>query len=176
MGKAKVNGKGNGKPKARTDPRSGAGAGPGGKSKRKLFGVRAVELGFTTEAQVLEALRFQYNAKILLGKHLFLGEVLLLQGAITTAQLARLLKETGEMHEEAEDSHRHRFFGDVAVELGFVTAKQVFDALVVQWEESQRGERHRLVGEILFERGYLSRGQVEQVVSRLVAGEPAGAT
>ncbi len=146
---------------------------PKGRTRRKLFGVRAVELGYATEEQVLEALKFQYNAKILLRRHLFLGEILLLQGTITAPQLARLLKETGEMHEEPEDSHRHRFFGDVAVELGFVTAKQVFDALVVQWDESQRGERHRLVGEILFERGHLTREEVELVVARLVAGEPA---
>lgn len=136
--------------------------------KTKLFGTRAIERGWVTEADVLEALRAQYNAKILLGRHLFLGELLLLQGKLTPRQLASLLKETGEFHEEPEDVHARRFFGDVAIELGFCTAAQVFEALTLQWEEDNRGERHRLIGEILFERGYLSKSQVEQVVAKLV--------
>jgi hypothetical protein len=138
------------------------------KTRPKLFGERAVERGYCDAAAVLEALRAQYTAKVLLGKHLFLGEILLIQGKLTPRQLSDLLRETGEMHEEAEDVHAKRFFGDVAVEMGFVTAAQVYEALNQQWEEDNRGERHRLVGEILFAEGRLTRDQVEKVVEKLV--------
>ncbi len=136
--------------------------------KRKLFGVRAVERGFATEQQILDALRSQYNAKILLGRHLFIGEVLLLNGVINARQLSELLRETGEMHEEAEDVHSGRFFGDVAVELGFCTPAQVFEALNIQLAEDQRGDRHRLIGEILYSMGALTAEQVRQVIDELV--------
>ncbi|GIW71070.1 MAG: hypothetical protein KatS3mg102_0612 [Planctomycetota bacterium] len=143
-------------------------AGAGEQHERELFGVRAIKKGYATEEQVLAALRAQYNAKVLLGRHLFLGEVLLLHGVLSPRQLAELLRETGELHEEAEDVHSGRFFGDVAVELGFCTPQQVFTALNIQAEEDRRGERHRLIGEILFELGYLSAEQVRQVVAHLV--------
>ena len=136
--------------------------------RQKLFGERVVERKFATEAAVLAALRAQYTAKVVLGKHLFLGEILLLQGNITPRQLSDLLKETGEMHEEAEDVHARRFFGDVAIDLGFCTPQHVYEALNMQWEEDNRGERHRLIGEILFQRGFLTREQVEAIVTRLV--------
>jgi hypothetical protein len=142
---------------------------------QKLFGMRAVERGFVTEAQVLDALRSQYSAKVLLGKHLFLGEIMLLQGMLSPRQLTDLLRETGENHEEAEDVVSKRFFGDVAVELGFVTAKEVFEALNRQFEDDARGERHRLVGEILYASGKLTREQVERVVAALVGKKPVGA-
>src|SRR5437016_6075306 len=136
--------------------------------RRKLFGERVVERGFADETAVLGALRAQYTAKVLLGKHLFLGEILLLQGQLTPRQLSELLSETGEMHEEAEDVHARRFFGDVAIELGFCTPQHVYEALNTQWEEDNRGDRHRLIGEILFEGGYVTREQVESIVSKLV--------
>jgi hypothetical protein len=136
--------------------------------RNKLFGVRAVERGMATEEQILDALRSQYNAKVLLGRHLFIGEVLLLNGVLSSRQLAELLRETGEMHEEAEDVHSGRFFGDVAVEMGYCTPSQVFEALNVQLEEDQRGDRHRLIGEILYGMGVLDAEQVRQVIDLLV--------
>ena len=140
----------------------------GSPDSKKPFGRRAVERGFATEAQILQALRAQYNAKVVLSRHLFLGEVLLLQGAITPRQLTTLLRETGEMHEEAEDVVEKQFFGDVAIDLGFATPEQVFAALNEQLDGDARGSRHRLVGEILFARGLLTAGQVEQVVAKMV--------
>jgi hypothetical protein len=138
--------------------------------RTKLFGERAVELGFVDEEDVLEALRAQHEAKILFGKHLFLGEILLLQRKLSARQIADILRESSEQPEEAEDVHGRRFFGDVAIDMGFCTAQQVFDALNVQRAEDGKGGHHRLVGEILFERGYLTKAQVEQVVVRMVRG------
>jgi hypothetical protein len=136
--------------------------------RKKPFGRRAVERGFATESQILEALRAQYVAKVVLRRHLFLGEVLLLQGVLTPRRLTELLRETGELHEEAEDVHERRFFGDVAIALGHVRPEHVFAALNEQIEDEARGARRRLVGEILFERGQLTKAQVEEVVARLV--------
>jgi hypothetical protein len=141
----------------------------------KLFGQRVIERGFASEADILEALRAQYVANVVLGKHLFLGEILLLQGKITPHELALVVRETGAAHEEAEDVCGRRFFGDVAVELGFCTPSQVLEALDAQREEDARGARHRLVGEVLFSRGFLTKEQVAKVVERLVTrvGEAA---
>lgn len=132
------------------------------------FGVRAVAQGFTSREAVLEALRFQYKAKVLLKRHLFLGEILLLQGAITQSQHRELVSATGANHEEAEDLHAGRFFGDVAVELELCTPEQVFEALNRQLADDQQGERHRLIGEILFDLGHLSEANVRTVVDQLV--------
>ncbi len=141
---------------------------------RKLFGQRVVELGFASEADVLEALRAQYVAEVTLGKRLFLGEVLLIQGKITPGQLAQVVRETGADHEEPDDVHGRRFFGDVAIELGYVSPGQVLEALDAQRAGAERGERHRLIGEILYARGYLAREQVEAVVDHMI--DSAGAT
>jgi hypothetical protein len=77
------------------------------------------------------------------------------------------------MLEEPEDRTEHRFFGDVAVELGFVTPKQVFEALTRQWEETAKGDRHRLIGEILYSSGQLTRSQVESIVAHLIPAPAA---
>lgn len=135
---------------------------------KKPFGRRAVERGFATEGAVLQALRAQYNAKVTLGRHLFLGEVMLLQGTLTARQLAELLRDSGDRLEEAEDVVERRFFGDIAIEMGFITPNQVLAALNQQREEDARGERHRLVGEILFATGAISKAQVEDVIAEMV--------
>ncbi|MHC4392898.1 MAG: RNA-binding protein [Planctomycetota bacterium] len=140
----------------------------------KPFGLRAIEAGYATEEQILEALRLQYNAKILLGKHLLIGEVLLLQGVIEINDLGQLLDETGENHEEAEDLHGGRFFGDVAVKLGFCKPEDLFAALNLQRSEDEQGERHRLIGEILYDEGNLTDEQVREVVAQLVDRVPEG--
>jgi hypothetical protein len=141
---------------------------PAGLSK-KPFGERAIERGFATEGEVLQALRAQYNAKIVLGRHLFLGEVLLLQGVLTPRQLTDLLRETGEHHEEPEDVVEKKFFGDVAIELGFIQPRQVLDALNEQMDDDMLGRRHRLLGEILYAKGLLTDAQVNAVIARLVS-------
>jgi hypothetical protein len=144
-------------------------------ARKRLFGERAVELGFLAAEDVLEALRAQQEARIVFGKHLFLGEILLLQRKLSARQIADILRQSAEPPEEAEDVHGRRFFGDVAIDMGFCTAHQVFDALNVQRGEDVAGGKHRLVGEILFERGYLTKVQVEQVVHRMVRTVGAGA-
>ncbi|HVY61370.1 MAG TPA: hypothetical protein VHF22_06935, partial [Planctomycetota bacterium] len=135
----------------------------------KPFGKRAIERGYATEGEVLQALRAQYSAKVVLGRHLFLGEVLLLQGVLTPRQLTELLRESGEFHEEAEDVVEKRFFGDVAIELGFVKPRDVLEGLNDQMDDDMLGRRHRLLGEILYAKGLLTDAQVDAVIARLHA-------
>ena len=60
-------------------------------------------------------------------------------------------------------------FGVVAVEKGFVTPDQLFEALKVQVREDLEGEAHRLVGGILLEQGAITPEQKEEVLDVLKA-------
>lgn len=60
-------------------------------------------------------------------------------------------------------------FGDIAVRKGYVTEKQVKEALAEQTiYQSFTGLRHhKLIGEILFENGWITLTQVENVLKDL---------
>lgn len=55
-------------------------------------------------------------------------------------------------------------FGVVAVERGFITKEQLFEALRVQIEEDLDGERHSLIGIILVRLGYLTAEQADDIL------------
>jgi len=57
----------------------------------KRFGVLAVEKGFITADQVIEALRIQVMEDIGKGKHRLIGLILLEQGLITLPQIDNVL-------------------------------------------------------------------------------------
>jgi hypothetical protein len=61
----------------------------------KRFGVLAVEKGFITADQVIEALRIQVMEDIEKGKHRLIGRILLEQGLITLSQIEELLDSLG---------------------------------------------------------------------------------
>jgi hypothetical protein len=58
-------------------------------------------------------------------------------------------------------------FGAVAVEKGFITTKQLIEALAIQATENVREGKHRLIGEILSELGYMTPAQVDDVLVAL---------
>jgi hypothetical protein len=60
-------------------------------------------------------------------------------------------------------------FCQVAVDMGFITDKQVRDALDEQRSNDpfNRLRPHRLIGEILLTNGWLTNEQIERVLSRL---------
>jgi hypothetical protein len=64
---------------------------------------------------------------------------------------------------------REMRFGVVAVEKGFVTPDQLFEALKVQVQEDLESETHRLVGEILVEQGAITPEQRDEVLEVLEA-------
>ena len=61
----------------------------------KRFGILAVEKGFITADQVIEALRIQVMEDIEKGKHRLIGRILLEQGLITLSQIEGLLDSLG---------------------------------------------------------------------------------
>lgn len=60
-------------------------------------------------------------------------------------------------------------FCRVAVDMGFITEKQMEEALDEQIANDpfSRLRPHRLVGDILLERGWMNSGQVEAVLEKL---------
>ena len=58
-------------------------------------------------------------------------------------------------------------FGKIAVDMGFVTEKQLNKALAEQVGESLSNKPHRLVGKILLENGWISDEQIDIVLNEL---------
>jgi hypothetical protein len=55
-------------------------------------------------------------------------------------------------------------FGVTAVEKGFITVDQLFDAMRIQLTEEIEKKEHRLLGTILFDMGVLSPPQIDEVL------------
>ena len=62
---------------------------------------------------------------------------------------------------------RERRFGVVAVEKGFITPEQLFEALKAQVQEDLEKESHRLLGEILLEQNVMTQKQQDEVLKTL---------
>ncbi len=58
-------------------------------------------------------------------------------------------------------------FGQIAVDLRFVTEKQLKEALVEQVEDDLSNKPHRFIGRILFEHGWLTSEQINIVLDIL---------
>ena len=52
-------------------------------------------------------------------------------------------------------------FGVIAVEKGFITKEQLFEAMKIQVEEDLSGNPHTLIGIILIKLGYLTREEAD---------------
>ncbi len=59
-------------------------------------------------------------------------------------------------------------FGKIAVDMGFVTAEQLKEAITEQVEEDLADKPHRLIGEILLESGLITIEQIDIVLTELV--------
>lgn len=55
-------------------------------------------------------------------------------------------------------------FGAIAVEKGFITEEQLFQALKIQAKENVAEGKHRLLGQILLEEGLITASQIEEVL------------
>ncbi|AYH43288.1 hypothetical protein [Azoarcus sp. DN11] len=58
-------------------------------------------------------------------------------------------------------------FGQIAVELGFLTESQLTEALACQVRGELSGNGHRLLGAILFDMDILSAPQIDAVMTEL---------
>jgi hypothetical protein len=63
---------------------------------------------------------------------------------------------------------RDKRFGVTAVEKGFITLDQLFDAMKIQLTEEIEQREHRLIGTILFDMGILSPSQIDEVLDSML--------
>jgi hypothetical protein len=59
---------------------------------------------------------------------------------------------------------RDKRFGFVAVELGFITTDQLFEALKTQVKEELEGGKRQLIGQILYKKRYITSIQIDEVL------------
>ncbi|MGD8893738.1 MAG: hypothetical protein PVJ20_11030 [Desulfobacterales bacterium] len=58
-------------------------------------------------------------------------------------------------------------FGAVAVEKGFITLENLYEAIKIQILENLDGSNHRLIGQILWEQGYIKTEQINEVLKTM---------
>ncbi len=58
-------------------------------------------------------------------------------------------------------------FGQIAVEMGFITAEQLSAALIAQAEENIENGTHQLIGQILVKQKLLSEEQVQIILETM---------
>ena len=57
-----------------------------------------------------------------------------------------------------------RYFGTVALEKGYITTDQLWEALVRQKNQKSEGTSQRSLGMILKDLGYLTQSQIEEIL------------
>ncbi len=124
-----------------------------------LFGTVAVRLGYTTAANVEEAIKIQEQL-IRLGVKKPLGQVMRDEGWITEEQERAVLEYQRFRRERNQDKK----LGELAVENGFCTEAQLKDALATQKEHFRINGKTYPLGKILQDRGILSEQQVRALV------------
>lgn len=67
-----------------------------------------------------------------------------------------------------------RRFGMIAVEMNFISAEKVKEAMTEQMDDSFSNRPHRLLGRILLEKGWMSAQQIETVLNELFKRERTG--
>ncbi len=67
-----------------------------------------------------------------------------------------------------------RLFGEVAIEKGWVSEAQIYQALTVQERLRNDGKQVPLLGQVLVELGHLSPEQVQQLIEVLYPVEKDG--
>lgn len=58
-------------------------------------------------------------------------------------------------------------FGQLAIELGFVTPTQVRQGLLEQYDDQRAGRQHRVLGAIFFAHNWMTPGQIDRVLNEL---------
>ncbi len=58
-------------------------------------------------------------------------------------------------------------FGKLAVDMAFITEKQLYAAMEIQIREDLQDKPHRLIGQILFDQDLMTPSQIDEVLQRL---------
>ncbi|MBN1104632.1 MAG: hypothetical protein JXL84_14540 [Deltaproteobacteria bacterium] len=125
-------------------------------STKKRFGMVAVQKGFITMDQLIEAIGVQAREDIEGEGHRLIGEILLEKGYISAPQIYEVIEERFEPR-----------FGDVAVKAGYLTLEQLIESMNVQVREEIEKGRHRLLGEIVIDRGFMNARDVQKVLKEM---------
>jgi len=121
----------------------------------KRFGMDAIEKGFITKDQLLNAMKTQVEEELEHGARRFIGSILVEMKAINLEKLPPAEKR----------------FGMVAVEKGYITKDQLLDALRMQIEEDLEKGTHRFIGAILVDKKLINTKQLRSVILSLGLGQ-----
>ena len=134
-------------------------AGPKGGDDR-LLGSLAVREGYISAQQVEECVGLQKQA----APPRKLGEILIEKGYLTPTRLASILDiQSRQVKMVAADPARGGLLGQIALDLGFVNADQVNQALEEQTLLSRSGSP-AMLGQILLRKGWLQTGQFLEIL------------
>ncbi len=146
-------------------------------ASEKRFGTIAVEKGFITKEQLVEAMKVQVADELKGAGHRLIGSVLCDLGFMNADQVMDVLrcldvkkaKPKEEKHEKRRkppprkpEKLQERRFGIIAVRKGFITPEQLVEALAIQLKGDMEGKPHRLIGSILFDQGHLTIEQIKE--------------
>jgi len=73
---------------------------------------------------------------------------------------------TNHLQKEITEKYCSRF-GQLAIEIGYITEMQLTEALACQANDKMHGKAHRQLGAILFESKLMSVSQIEHVMTKL---------
>ncbi len=79
----------------------------------KRFGIIAIERGFISSEDLIEALKVQVGEEIEIGKHRLLGEILLYQDKITARQIDDVVKTLFKQIKVAQNKNCSKIAKDI---------------------------------------------------------------
>ena len=123
---------------------------------KKRFGTLAIEKGFVSLDQVIEALTIQARENIESRTWRPIGKILVQLGYLVDEQIKEIVEAKFE-----------RRFGEVAISKGLITLEQLIDAMTIQVKEEAMEGKHRLLGEILVDMCALNSPQVLGVLDEM---------
>ncbi len=126
----------------------------------RLLGSLAVREGYVSAQQVEECVSLQKKGTV--SKKL--GEILIEKGYITPTRLSAILDiQSRQVRIVAADPARGGLFGQIALDLGFVPADKIEQALQEQAVLSRSGSP-AMLGQILLRKGWLQTGQFLEIL------------
>ena len=120
---------------------------------KKRFGFLALEKGYVTIEQIVEAMTIQTRENVEKRIYRPIGDILLELGYIETSQIKDVL-----------DSKFEKRFGEIAVSQGYIDIEQLIIAVTNQVKDEFESGKRKLLGEILINTGVLNHDQVDKIL------------
>ncbi|MHC4391928.1 MAG: hypothetical protein ACYS22_11520 [Planctomycetota bacterium] len=124
--------------------------------------------GLVSNSQFARGQEAQQSVKRVLGRPPTMIEVLLIQGVLSESTVLEIRAEIEETQSgppgDTTRSQNRALFGQVAMELGYITQDQLLTCLGIQQEEAMAGKKPRPLGAVLGSSGMLSKEQIQQVL------------